>query len=80
MMIIPRERRLVRCYIQLSHEDAAALTMSMDPARMVDIVRRILSPYKFEVSRVEWSTIYSVCLFLTSMNDDVIKPTVADLE
>ncbi|KAJ5357910.1 hypothetical protein N7541_005068 [Penicillium brevicompactum] len=60
LMIIPRERRLVRCYVQLTHEDAAALKKGMDSARLVDIVRRILRPYKFEVSSVEWSTIYSV--------------------
>ncbi|KAJ5336907.1 uncharacterized protein N7506_004929 [Penicillium brevicompactum] len=64
LMIIPRERRLVRFYVQLTHEDAAALKKGMDSTRLVDIVRRIMRPYKFEVSSVEWSTIYSVCFFL----------------
>ncbi|CDM35428.1 Aromatic-ring hydroxylase-like [Penicillium roqueforti FM164] len=60
LMIIPRERRLVRCYVQLPHEVAAVLWKEVDPALLVNIVKKILSPHTFEASNIEWSTIYTV--------------------
>ncbi|CAI7630645.1 unnamed protein product [Penicillium glandicola] len=60
LMIIPRERRLVRCYVQLSPEVATAFRTKVDPGILVNIIRSILSPYSFEASSVEWSTVYSV--------------------
>ncbi|KAJ5766030.1 uncharacterized protein N7511_003646 [Penicillium nucicola] len=60
LMIIPRERKLVRCYIELSHEVAAVLKEKMDPALLVAIVKKILRPHSFKTSNIEWSTVYSV--------------------
>ncbi|KAJ5709445.1 hypothetical protein N7493_010779 [Penicillium malachiteum] len=60
LMIIPREKRLVRCYVQLLPEVAAALKVKLDPETLVNIVREILSPFSFEASSLEWASIYSV--------------------
>ena len=59
-MVIPREGRLVRCYVQLSRETATAFKAHSEANVLIDLVKRILYPYSFEASQIEWSTIYSV--------------------
>lgn len=60
LMIIPREDRLVRCYVQLSPSIAAAFKKEYLPNILVSLVQDILKPYTFGTSHIEWSTIYSV--------------------
>ncbi|KXG45467.1 Monooxygenase, FAD-binding [Penicillium griseofulvum] len=60
MMIIPREERLVRFYVQLSPRAAALFKADYHPKTLVTIVKDILRPYIFEAPCIEWSTIYTV--------------------
>ncbi|KAE8413234.1 FAD binding domain-containing protein [Aspergillus pseudocaelatus] len=61
LMIIPRERKLVRMYVQVSASLAEKYRASdRDPNVIMQAVRGIMKPYHFDASRIEWSTIYSV--------------------
>lgn len=61
LMIIPRERKLVRIYVQVSSELAQEYrAKNGDPEVIMQTVRDIMKPYGFEASRLEWSTIYVV--------------------
>ena len=61
LMIIPRERKLVRIYVQVSSELAQEYrAKNGDPEVIMQTVRDIMKPYRFEASRLEWSTIYVV--------------------
>ncbi|KAJ5115005.1 Monooxygenase FAD-binding [Penicillium alfredii] len=60
LMVIPRERRLVRCYVQLPPGIAAGSNMNYNPEILVKLVQKILYPYRFDASQIEWSTIYTV--------------------
>ncbi|KAJ5155717.1 hypothetical protein N7492_008520 [Penicillium capsulatum] len=61
LMIIPRERKLVRMYVQVSSELANSyITSNRDAETIMRAVRKIMQPYRFDASRLEWSTIYSV--------------------
>ncbi|KAJ5436044.1 Monooxygenase FAD-binding [Penicillium cf. griseofulvum] len=60
MMIIPREERLVRFYVQLSPGTAALFKANCHPKILITIVKGILHPYNFEALYIEWSTIYTV--------------------
>jgi len=61
LMIIPRERKLVRTYVQVSSGLAEIYRASDgDPEVIMQAVRRVMQPYRFDASRLEWSTIYSV--------------------
>lgn len=60
-MIIPRERKLVRIYVQVSSELASNYwTNGGDPEVIMMAVRNIMQPYRFNASLIEWSTIYAV--------------------
>jgi phenol 2-monooxygenase len=60
-MIIPRERKLVRMYVQVSADLANDYsTKNRDPEVIMRAVRKIMQPYRFGASRLEWSTIYTV--------------------
>lgn len=61
LMIIPRERKLVRMYVQVTPGQAEVYRANdQDPEVIMQAVRNIMQPYRFEASRLEWSTIYSV--------------------
>lgn len=61
LMIIPRERKLVRMYVQVSSGLVEIYRASdRDPEVIMQAVRKIMQPYRFDASRLEWSTIYSV--------------------
>ncbi|KAJ6189132.1 2-polyprenyl-6-methoxyphenol hydroxylase [Penicillium mononematosum] len=60
IMIIPRERKIVRFYIQLSAAVATKLKENHNPSLLVGLLRGILHPYTFASSLIEWSTIYHV--------------------
>jgi hypothetical protein len=59
-MIIPRERKVVRFYIQLSAAVATKLKENHNPALLVGLLRGILHPYTFASTHIEWSGIYHV--------------------
>lgn len=60
-MIIPRERKLVRIYVQVSSELAQEYReKNGNPEVIMQTVRDIMKPYRFDASRLEWSTIYVV--------------------
>ncbi|CAG7933358.1 unnamed protein product [Penicillium olsonii] len=75
LMVIPREGRLVRCYIQLSAKAAEDFRGSFHPTILLNIVSDILSPYSFTAAHVEWSTIYSVSPF---RNAQIFWDVIAD--
>ncbi|GIC93163.1 uncharacterized protein Aud_009645 [Aspergillus udagawae] len=60
LMIIPRERRMVRVYVQVSHTTAAEYKDREDYELLIDTIRIIMRPYSFGYSHVEWSTVYNV--------------------
>ncbi|KAI9038226.1 2-polyprenyl-6-methoxyphenol hydroxylase [Aspergillus affinis] len=60
LMIIPRENRLVRFYIQLSPTMAAKFRSNYHPAALVIVAKAIMQPYMFEAANLQWSTIYTV--------------------
>ncbi|PLB49808.1 2-polyprenyl-6-methoxyphenol hydroxylase [Aspergillus steynii IBT 23096] len=60
IMIIPRERRLVRFYIQLSPTVAAKIRSCYHHAALIVVAKAILQPYFFDAAKVQWSTIYTV--------------------
>jgi hypothetical protein len=59
-MIIPRERMMVRFYIQLSAAVATKLKESHNQSLLVGLLTEILHPYTFASTQIEWSTIYRV--------------------
>lgn len=60
-MIIPRERKLIRVYVQVSPALAQRYsTGGRDPEVIMEAVRKIISPFKLNASHIEWSTIYAV--------------------
>lgn len=63
-MIIPRERKIVRVYVQVSSALAQKYrTCGRDPEIIMEAVRQIMHPFNFKASRLEWSTIYTVSNF-----------------
>ncbi|ODM21994.1 hypothetical protein SI65_02838 [Aspergillus cristatus] len=61
LMIIPREHKLIRMYFQVSSELANNYWASDgEPEVIMKAVRKIMQPYRFDASRIEWSTIYAV--------------------
>jgi hypothetical protein len=63
-MIIPRERGLVRLYIQLTDIRPARgerFDKSMgSPSLIFDAAKKILQPYSLSYDYLEWWTIYQV--------------------
>lgn len=59
-MIIPREEKLVRFYIQLQDTIAAQFIVNGDTELLVTTVQNMLDPYFFETSHIVWSTNYTV--------------------
>ncbi|KAI2791487.1 hypothetical protein POX_c04348 [Penicillium oxalicum] len=60
LMIIPREGRLVRFYVQLPPGTEQRFKAKNDASEFVNVVKKALRPYKFDASSIEWSTVYSV--------------------
>jgi hypothetical protein len=59
-MIIPRERMIVRFYIQLPTAVATKLKENHNQSLLVGILTEILHPYTFASTQIEWSTVYRV--------------------
>ncbi|OOF99515.1 hypothetical protein ASPCADRAFT_393357 [Aspergillus carbonarius ITEM 5010] len=60
LMIIPREKKLVRFYIQISPTVAESFKANYCPSALMTVLKNILRPYTFDTSSTEWSTIYTV--------------------
>jgi phenol 2-monooxygenase len=65
LMVIPREDKLVRLYIQLKEvtPDASgrADRSKISPEVIFSAAQRILSPYKIDYEYCDWWTAYQVC-------------------
>ena len=65
LMVIPRENRLVRLYIQLKEvtPDASgrADRSKITPALIFGAAQRIMHPYKIDYEHCDWWTAYQVC-------------------
>ena len=65
MMVIPRENKLVRLYIQLTEitPDATgrADRSKITPETILKAAQTIISPYKLSYEYCDWWTAYQVC-------------------
>jgi phenol 2-monooxygenase (NADPH) len=74
ILLIPREGGyLVRLYVDLGElgTDGRPAVRDMRPEQVVEIARRVLHPYTFEVKEVVWFSIYEVGQRLADRFDDV---------
>jgi phenol 2-monooxygenase len=74
ILLIPREGGyLVRLYVDLGELDTGDRppVHEMRPEQVVEIARRVLHPYTFEVKEVVWFSIYEVGQRLADRFDDV---------
>ncbi|KAJ2896964.1 hypothetical protein MKZ38_005063 [Zalerion maritima] len=65
MMVIPRENKLVRLYIQLTEVNAEGKSKRVDrskitPDTILKAAQKILSPYKLEYHYCDWWTAYQI--------------------
>lgn len=65
LMVIPRENKLVRLYIQLKEvtPDASgrADRSKITPDSIFKAAQKIISPYKLDYEYCDWWTAYHVC-------------------
>lgn len=65
LMVIPRENKLVRLYIQLKEistdVSGRADRSKITPEIIFGAAQKILSPYKIEYEYCDWWTAYQVC-------------------
>lgn len=62
-MVIPRERRLVRLYIQLKEIEVVGQQVDrsqITPEMILKAAQKIMSPYKLTYDYCEWWTAYQV--------------------
>ena len=55
-MIIPRERSLIRFYVQLAAESSKTSTLD----DMKNVARKVLAPFEIEWEYVDWFSCYNV--------------------
>ncbi|KAJ7015890.1 FAD binding domain-containing protein [Mycena alexandri] len=62
LMIVPRERNLVRFYIQLGAlQPGEKIGVSaQSPEKIIESARKILAPYTLECPEVEWWSVYEI--------------------
>lgn len=64
MMLIPRENRLVRFYVQLLHansdKDRAAVKSAYSVGALLMAAQRVLSPYELTYDHCDWWSVYQV--------------------
>ncbi|KAJ7737365.1 FAD binding domain-containing protein [Mycena metata] len=62
LMIVPRERNLVRFYIQLGTlQPGEKIDVSaQSPEKIIESARKILAPYTLECPEVEWWSVYEI--------------------
>lgn len=63
VMVIPREKGLVRLYIQLNEvkKEAGSMERSeVGPETILESAQKILSPYQLKYDYCDWWTVYQV--------------------
>lgn len=62
MMIIPRENKLTRLYIQLKEVSTGGRIdrSSISPATILKGAQKVLAPYKIEYKHCDWWTVYQI--------------------
>lgn len=63
MLIVPREKKLVRLYIQLmevSPEDGHVDRTKITPAQILEAARKIFHPYSMDYTFCDWWTAYQI--------------------
>ncbi|KAI9044337.1 putative FAD monooxygenase [Aspergillus affinis] len=60
LMMIPRERKLVRVYVELPPKSAERYRAESNPDILMERVATIMKPYSMSTSNIDWSTIYTV--------------------
>ncbi|KAK7419247.1 hypothetical protein QQX98_003399 [Neonectria punicea] len=66
IMVIPRENKLVRLYIQLTttekigEQDSRADRSSLTPEVILESAQRIIAPYKLSYRKLDWWTAYQI--------------------
>ncbi|KAH8423746.1 putative FAD monooxygenase [Aspergillus melleus] len=60
LMMIPRERKLVRVYVELPPESAERYRAECNADILMERVATIMQPYSMSTSHIDWSTIYTV--------------------
>lgn len=59
-MVIPRERKLVRIYVELHSDVARRYREEEDGEVLISEVEKIMRPYMMKTKNIEWSTTYAV--------------------
>lgn len=61
-MVIPRERNLVRLYIQIPQPPTGERPNRADvtPEKLMRHAQAIMSPYRIEIPQIEWFTCYEI--------------------
>ncbi|GIK00056.1 hypothetical protein Aspvir_004071 [Aspergillus viridinutans] len=65
LMVLPREKRLVRVYTELSPMASAQYAIQQTPEVIMDRIAEIMQPYMIKTNRINWHTTYKV---LTSIS------------
>lgn len=62
MMVIPRENKLVRLYIQITTTEIGSEIdrWSINPQMILDSAQRIMAPYKLDYEYCDWWTAYQI--------------------
>ncbi|KAJ5181827.1 hypothetical protein N7449_011974 [Penicillium cf. viridicatum] len=60
LMVIPRERKLVRIYVELHSDVATRYREEQDSEVLMDEVEKIMRPYMMKTKHIDWSTAYTV--------------------
>ncbi|KAJ5687414.1 hypothetical protein N7536_010033 [Penicillium majusculum] len=60
LMVIPRERKLVRIYVELHSDVATRYREEEDGEVLINEVEKIMRPYMMKTKNIEWSTTYAV--------------------
>jgi phenol 2-monooxygenase len=60
LMMIPRERKLVRIYVELPFEAAERYRAEHNAGILMEQVATIMKPYSIRTNYVDWSTMYTV--------------------
>ncbi|KAJ5088705.1 hypothetical protein N7456_012321 [Penicillium angulare] len=60
LMMIPRERKLVRVYVELPPDVADRYRAECDADILMEQIAMIMQPYTISTSHIDWSTIYTV--------------------
>ncbi|KAB8211241.1 FAD binding domain-containing protein [Aspergillus parasiticus] len=60
LMMIPRERKLVRVYVELPANVAMRYREEQDGEILMGQVEKIMQPYTMRTKHIDWSTIYTV--------------------